>query len=160
MLNDTRFSRNMKKICFSVFFLAAVVALPACQSVVGSVSNEAVQEMLASPELAVTPFQPAWLNEGSEGIWKLPPAVREQVCSILRAGEPRYVPELAYQTDDARNPLADNRFYVYATNGQCLAGTLLEHRVVMHDIVLQPEQEQQLYTLLKPYLTNLFPELK
>lgn len=150
----------MKTMFVSAMLVAAACLLGGCLNQSGAVSAAAVQEMLASPELAVTPFQPAWLNEGSEGIWKLSPAVREQVCSILRAGEPRYVPELAYQTDDARNPLADNRFYVYATNGQCLAGTLLEHRVVMHDIVLQPEQEQQLYTLLKPYLTNLFPELK
>ena len=160
MLNDTRFSRNMKKICFSVLFLAAVVALPACQSVVGSVSNEAVQEMLASPRMAVTPFLPAWLDEDGTSIWPLTQAQQAEVCAILVAGEAREVPELAYQTDDERDSLAKNRFYIYGSNGQCLAGTVMNDRVVMHDVVLRPEQEQALFRVLKPNLQKLFKGIK
>lgn len=145
------------------FLITAAVALGlnSCLNQSGAVSTDAVQEMLASPQMAVTPFQPFWLNEtGKEEAWKLSPEARRQVCDILLQGEHRYVPELAYQIDDERNPMAENRFYIYASNGQCLAGTLLEQRVAMHDVVLSPEQEQQLFQVLKPYLKHVFPELK
>ena len=125
-----------------------------------SVSTEAVAEMLDSEVLAVTSFQPAWLNEGSEGMWKLTQGDRDKVCAKLRTGENRHVPELAYQTDDEHNPLSRNRFYVYAGNGQCLAATVMNDRVVMHDVVLQPEQEKALYGILKPYLKHLFHGLE
>lgn len=134
----------------------AALILGACLHQVGSVSQDAVVEMLESPGLAVTPFQPAWLHEGNEQIWALKEEDRIKVCDILRAGEPREVPELAYQTDDAHAPLAQRRFYIYASNAQCLAATVLENRVMMHDVVLQPEQEQQLYLVLKPYLARVF----
>lgn len=130
--------------------------LGACLHQVGSVSQDAVLEMLESPALAVTPFQPAWLNEGNEQIWRLKKADRALVCAILRAGEPRRVPELAYQTDDEHAPITQNRFYIYATNAQCLAATVVGDRVMMHDIVLPPEQEQLLYQTLKPYLARVF----
>ena len=61
-------------------------------------------------------------------------------------------------TDDEHAPLVQNRFYIYATNGQCLAGTVLEKRVVMHDVVLTEEQEKELYTILTPYLRKVFAE--
>ena len=70
------------------------------------------------------------------------------------------MPELAYQTDDEHNPLVQNRFYIYAMNGQCLAATVLDKRVVMHDVVLTEEQEKELYQLLKPYLKNVFKGLR
>lgn len=146
----------MRKWKQSLMLLAAVAVLPSCLNQSGSVSHEAVQEMLASPKLAVTPFLPIWLNEGGEEIWPLSEADRQKVCELLSAGEPRNVPELTYQTDDERNPMAAHRFYIYASNGQCLAGTRLEARVVMHDVVLLPWQEQELYNVLKPYLENVF----
>lgn len=146
----------MKKIAHEVMLLAAAAMLPACLNQSGSVSSDAVAEMLASPKLAVTPFQPIWLNEGDEEIWALSDAERTKVCALLETGESRHVPELAYQTDDERNPLAQRRFYIYASNGQCLGCTLLEGRVVMHDVVLLPEQEQELYNILKPYLKKVF----
>lgn len=125
-----------------------------------SVSTEAVAEMLESEVLLVTSFQPAWLNEGSEGMWRLSPGDKAKVCAMLRTGENRHVPELAYQTDDERNPLSRNRFYIYSDNGQCLAATVMNDRVVMHDVVLQPEQEKELYGILKPYLKHLFHGLQ
>ena len=70
------------------------------------------------------------------------------------------MPELAYQLDDENDPLAQNRFYLYASNGQCLAGTVMDTRVVMHDVVLTEAQEQELFALLKPYLKKVFTGLK
>ena len=146
----------MRKFAQAMMPLAAAAMLASCLNQSGSVSSDAVAEMLASPKLAVTPFQPIWLNEGDEEIWALSDAERTKVCALLETGESRHVPELAYQTDDERNPLAQRRFYIYASNGQCLGGTLLDGRVVMHDVVLQPEQEQELYNILKPYLKKVF----
>lgn len=151
----------MKKwVLNSCFAVAAGVMFAGCLHPTGSVSEEAVAEMLQSPKLAVTAFQPVWLNEDGKGVWPLSEADRATVCSILKAGEGRDLPELAYQTDDEHAPLTQNRFYIYASNAQCLAGTVLNERVVMHDVVLQPEQEQQLYVVLKPYLMRVFPGLK
>lgn len=133
--------------------------LSSCISQSSAVSQDAVEEMLASPGLAVTPFVPAWLHEDKEGIWPLSEQDRQRVCSLLQTGEHRHIPELAYQTDDDRAPLSQNRFYIYATNGQCLAGTVLHERVAMHDVVLTEEQERELYRLLKPYLRNVFRDL-
>ncbi len=147
----------MKKLAVSVLCAAM---LSGCLHPTGSVSEDAVLEMLASPKLAVTPYQPAWLNEGGEEIWPLSEADRLTLCGILKAGEERDVPELAYQTDDEHNPLVQNRFYIYAMNGQCLAATVLDKRVVMHDVVLTEEQEKELYQLLKPYLKNVFKGLR
>lgn len=142
------------------FLLAAIAALTlgSCVNQSGSVSRGAVLEMLESPHLAVTPFQPAWLNEGEFN--PLLDDTRAKVCEILRSGEPRHVPELAYQTDDDRNELNDHRFYIYGSNAQCLAATVLGDRVAMHDVVLQPEQEKELYKLLKPYLDKVFSSAK
>lgn len=145
----------MKKFFYGMPVVVTLL-LAGCLHPVGSVSEEAVQEMLASPHLAVTPYQPAWLNENGEGIWPLSEADRRKVCAILQSGEARDVPELAYQTDDEHAPLVQHRFYIYAPNGQCLAGTLLDKRVVMHDVVLPEEQEKELYTILKPYLRKVF----
>ena len=147
----------MKKLLCSAAFLV-VAALASCH-VTGSVSEESVAEMLESPKLAVTPFQPVWLDEEGRSIWPLSEADRQAVCGILRAGSGRDVPELAYQTDDEHAPLAKNRFYIYATNGQCLAGTVVNDRVMMHDVVLSEADEQALYKILKPYLRNLFTGL-
>lgn len=144
---------------FTICVLSAAM-LSSCLHPTGSVSAEAVLEMLDSPKLAVTPYQPAWLNESGEEIWPLNEADRLTLCGILKAGEERDVPELAYQTDDEHNPLVQNRFYIYALNGQCLAATVLDERVVMHDVVLPEEQEKELYKLLKPYLKNVFKGLK
>lgn len=149
---------EMKKIICS---LAAVAALlSGCMHQSYSVSTDAVEEMLAAPALAVTPFLPAWLNEGGEDIWKLSEADRTRVCAILRSGKNRPIDELVYQMDDGSAPLAQNRFYLYASNAQCLAGTVLDKHVIMHDIMLEEVQEQELYTILKPYLRKLFRGLE
>lgn len=150
---------KLQKITFGVL-VAAAMLLTGCFTPMGSVTEDAVLEMLESPKLAVTPYQPAWLNEDGQEIWPLSEADRLKVCEILKSGEEREVPELAYQTDDEHNPLVQNRFYIYALNGQCLAGTVLDSRVVMHDVVLPEEQEKALYKLLKPYLKNVFKGLK
>lgn len=147
----------MKRVFFCA---AAAVLLSACVNQSYSVSSEAVEEMLAAPGMAVTPFQPAWLNEDGEEIWPLGADARAKVCAILKSGSNRHVPELAYQTDDENSPLAQNRFYLYASNGQCLAGTVMNTRVVMHDVVLTEEQEQELYRILKPQLRKIFRDLK
>ena len=134
--------------------------LASCLNQGSSVSSDAVDEMLAAPGMAVTPFQPAWLNEDGKGIYPLSKEARAKVCAILLAGKNRHVPELAYQLDDENDPLAQNRFYLYASNGQCLAGTVMDTRVVMHDVVLTEAQEQELFALLKPYLKKVFTGLK
>lgn len=147
----------MRKIIQHTALAAAVlVLLQGCVPATGSVSAEAVREMLESPKLAVTTFQPAWLNEEGKGIWPMRETERQRVCAILKDGEAREVPELAYQTDDEHAPLVQNRFYIYATNGQCLAATVLNQRVVMHDVVLTAEQESELYRILNPYLRKIF----
>lgn len=140
--------------------LVAGGALSSCVSQSYSVSREAVDEMLTAPGLAVTPFQPAWLHEDGKEIWELKPEDHARVRSILQAGASRHVPELLYQTDDAHAPLAQNRFYLYASNAHCLAATVLDDRVAMHDLVLTEEQERELYSILKPYLRNVFKGLK
>lgn len=147
----------MKKLLICA---ACGVMLASCLNQSYSVSSDAVDEMLAAPGMAVTPFQPAWLNEDGKGIYPLSKEARAKVCAILLAGKNRHVPELAYQLDDENDPLAQNRFYLYASNGQCLAGTVMDTRVVMHDVVLSQEQEQELFALLKPYLKKVFTGLK
>ena len=147
----------MKKLLICV---ACGVMLASCLNQSYSVSSDAVDEMLAAPGMAVTPFQPAWLNEDGKGIYPLSKEARAKVCAILLAGTNRHVPELAYQLDDENDPLAQNRFYLYASNGQCLAGTVMDTRVVMHDVVLTEAQEQELFALLKPYLKKVFTGLK
>lgn len=147
----------MKKLLICV---ACGVMLASCLNQSYSVSSDAVDEMLAAPGMAVTPFQPAWLNEDGKGIYPLSKEARAKVCAILLAGKNRHVPELAYQLDDENDPLAQNRFYLYASNSQCLAGTVMDTRVVMHDVVLTEAQEQELFALLKPYLKKVFTGLK
>lgn len=147
----------MKKLLICA---ACGVMLASCLNQSYSVSSDAVDEMLAAPGMAVTPFQPAWLNEDGKGIHPLSKEARAKVCAILLAGKNRHVPELAYQLDDENDPLAQNRFYLYASNGQCLAGTVMDTRVVMHDVVLTEAQEQELFALLKPYLKKVFTGLK
>ncbi len=147
----------MKKLLICA---ACGLLLASCLNQSYSVSSDAVDEMLAAPGMAVTPFQPAWLNEDGKGIYPLSKEARAKVCAILLAGRNRHVPELAYQLDDENDPLAQNRFYLYASNGQCLAGTVLDTRVVMHDVVLTQEQEKELFSLLKPYLKKVFTGLK
>ena len=147
----------MKKLLICA---ACGLLLASCLNQSYSVSSDAVDEMLAAPVMAVTPFQPAWLNEDGKGIYPLSKVDRAKVCAILLAGRNRHVPELAYQLDDENDPLAQNRFYLYASNGQCLAGTVLDTRVVMHDVVLTQEQEKELFSLLKPYLKKVFTGLK
>lgn len=147
----------MKKLLICV---ACGVMLASCLNQSYSVSRDAVDEMLAAPGMAVTPFQPAWLNEDGKGIYPLSKEARAKVCAILLAGKNRHVPELAYQLDDENDPLAQNRFYLYASNGQCLAGTVMDTRVMMHDVVLTEAQEQELFALLKPYLKKVFTGLK
>ena len=146
----------MKKLLICA---ACGVMLASCLNQSYSVSSDAVDEMLAAPGMAVTPFQPAWLNEDGKGIYPLSKEARAKVCAILLAGKNRHVPELAYQLDDENDPLAQNRFYLYASNGQCLAGTVMDARVVMHDVVLSEADEQALYKILKPYLKNIFTGL-
>lgn len=148
------------KICRVGLALVSALLLPGCIQQSGSVSPDAVVEMLDSPGLAVTPYHPAWLNEGGEEIWPMSETDCKRVREILLGGEQRHIPELAYQTDDERTPYYQNRFYIYASNGQCLAATWMESRVVMHDVVLPQAVEQELYRLLKPYLAHVFPELK
>ncbi len=145
----------MKKALLLALACAAGI-LSSCLNQSGAVSQAAVEEMLASPRLAVTPFLPAWLHDDKQVIQPLSEPDRQRVCAILLAGEHRHVPELAYQTDDERNPLSRNRFYVYASNAQCLAATLLEERVAMHDVLLTEPQERELYQILRPYLRRLF----
>ncbi len=147
----------MKKLLICA---ACGLLLASCLNQSYSVSSDAVDEMLAAPVMAVTPFQPAWLNEDGKGIYPLSKEARAKVCAILLAGKNRHVPELAYQLDDENDPLAQNRFYLYASNGQCLAGTVMDTRVVMHDVVLTEAQEQDLFALLKPYLKKVFTGLK
>lgn len=143
----------MKKTALCVC-AAAGVLLSACVPQNATVSQDAVEEMLASPHMMVTPFEPAWLHDEPRKL--LLAKARERVCAILQEGERRHVPEVAYQTDDERNPLSRNRFYIYASNGQCLAGTVMNDRVVMHDVVLSEEQERELFRILSPYLEKVF----
>ena len=150
----------MKKNAGNLVALLALCSLMVgCVTPTGSVNAEAVQEMLASPSLAVTPFQPAWLDADGSAIWPMTEADCEKVRSILKSGTSRDIPELVYQTDDEGAPLARNRFYIYAKNAQCLAGTVLGNRVVMHDVVLTEEQEKELFLILKPYLRRIFTGL-
>ena len=145
----------MKRPAFLMCAVAGVL-LSACLPQNATVSQDAVEEMLASPCLAVTPFVPAWLHDAPNPLLAKP---REQVRAILQSGERRHVPEVVYQTDDEHNPLVNNRFYLYGSNGQCLAATVMNDRVVMHDVVLPEAQERELYSILKPYLEKVFKTL-
>ena len=145
----------MKKTTFLMCAVAGVL-LSACLPQNATVSQDAVAEMLASPHQAGTPFVPAWLQDAHK---TLVAKTREQVRAILQAGERRHVPEVVYQTDDEHNPLVNNRFYLYGSNGQCLAATVMNDRVVMHDVVLPEDRERELYSILKPYLEKVFKTL-
>ena len=145
----------MKKTAFLMCAVAGVL-LSACLPQNATVSQDAVAEMLASPHLAVTPFVPAWLQDAPKPLLA---KTREQVRAILQAGERRHVPEVVYQTDAEHTPLVNNRFYLYGSNGQCLAATVMNDRVVMHDVVLPEDRERELYSILKPYLEKVFKTL-
>lgn len=133
----------------------ALLLLSGCVQEYGSVNPEAIQETLNAPRMAVTPFQPAWLMEKGD-MAPLEETALQQVRTLLQEGSPRRVPDVAYQTDDADAPLAQNRFYLYGSNAQCLGATLLEERVVMHDIELTEETEKKLYQVLRPYIDRIF----
>lgn len=145
----------MKNRLISTGCTALALLLAGCMQEYGSVNPEAIQETLNAPRMAVTPFQPAWLMEKGD----MAPLVEtdlQQVRTLLQEGSPRRVPDVAYQTDDAADPLAQNRFYLYGSNAQCLGATLLEERVVMHDIELPEETEKKLYQVLRPYIDRIF----
>lgn len=132
-----------------------LLLLGGCMQEYGSVNSEAIQETLGAARMAVTPFQPAWLMEKGD-MQPLAEADLLQVRVLLQEGSPRRVPDVAYQTDESDAPLAQNRFYLYGSNAQCLGATLLEERVVMHDIELPEETEKKLYQVLRPYLVRIF----
>lgn len=150
----------MKASFFLSLAALSVLVLPSCRTTSGSVGAETFAEMMQAPSLAVTPVTPGWLLEDKD-IHPLSAAQVAGVKDILRAGELREVSERYYRSasEGNRGDSTDAVFYLYARNGQCLGGRVLEQRVLMDDFNLGEEAGKQLYALLLPQLKQLIPAL-
>lgn len=143
-------------------FLSPLVALLGsfafcgCFHTPGSVSHNAISEALASPRMALTPSQPAWLL-GKKDIHPLNDDQLAQARNLLRQSRVRVVPERFYRSQEEgnRGDSTHKTFYLYASNAQCLGGRIIENRALMDDLDMSIEQEQALYQLLLPQLKLL-----
>lgn len=134
--------------------------IPACQQT-GTVNETVYQETINSTKMAVTPHQPIWLTEEKD-IHKLSPADLARVQQLLRQGTMRFVAEKYYRDENEgnRGDSSHQLFYLYGGNGQCLGARIIGTEVYMDDLEQEQAQRQELYTLLKPYLQKLFPNLR
>ncbi len=145
----------MKKF---LFLTACAALLAACSAQnYGSVSSEAIQEVLKAPKMAVTPDTPGWLLKEKD-IHPLSDVELTQVRELLAAAEVRQVAERYYRSADQgnRGDTTDKVFYLYASNAQCLGGRVFPGRVMMDDFNMSEEAQQELYGILQPKLEKLY----
>lgn len=152
-----------RKLTISGLLLAFASSflLVTCAQPYGSVGDVAVQEALQAESMAVTPCIPGWLLE-PEQIHKLSPTELEQVRQILNRSQVRRVHERYYRDefDGNRGDTTGYIFYLYASNAQCLGGRVADAgEILMDDFQMSDEDARALYSLLRPHLQKLFPEV-
>lgn len=145
------------------YILSAVglsALLVTCSMPYGSVSEHAVKEALASPQLAITPRIPGWLL-AKKDIYRLDEAQMNWIRGVLTPDKVREVSEEYYRSETQGNRKDDSPyiFYLYAQNGQSLGGRLIGNKVLMDDFNLSEQETTDLYALLKPQLIRIFPNV-
>lgn len=133
----------------------------ACQqTTLGSLSREAVDELLRADTLAVTPRSPGWLL-AEESIFKLSQKDAQRLRELLRGAELNEVKEECYRRPEtSAEEGAQRSFCLYASNAQCMEGRVAPGKlVVLDDLKLSVQQQQELYGILRPYLLKIYPSL-
>lgn len=149
----------MKKFFLSLLpVLLFTISLITCAYPYGSVSGDIVHEAIHARTMAVTPCVPGWLLDLNE-IKPLSDGEMSQVRTILHRSQIKQVHEKYYRDDATNQPTAENIFYLYASNGQCLGGKVEGTQIIMDDLELTQEDSSLLYAVLRPHLQNLFPQL-
>ncbi len=149
----------MKKFFLSLLpVLLFTISLITCAYPYGSVSGDIVHEAIHARTMAVTPCVPGWLLDLNE-IKPLSDGEMSQVRTILHRSQIKQVHEKYYRDDETNQPTAENIFYLYASNGQCLGGKVEGTQIIMDDLELTQEDSSLLYAVLRPHLQNLFPQL-
>ncbi|MBQ1960482.1 MAG: hypothetical protein II349_03060 [Akkermansia sp.] len=149
----------MKKFFLSLLpVLLFTISLITCAYPYGSVSGDIVHEAIHARTMAVTPCVPGWLLDLNE-IKPLSDGEMSQVRTILHRAQIKQVHEKYYRDDETNQPTAENIFYLYASNGQCLGGKVEGTQIIMDDLELTQEDSSLLYAVLRPHLQNLFPQL-
>lgn len=126
----------------------------------GSVNADTVQEALSAPQMALTPRIPGWLLAPRQ-VYRLSAEQMEQLRAVLLVDKVRQVHEDFYRSEAQGNRNDDSTqvFYLYANNGQCLGGRIVDGAVLMDDFDLTPQENKALYALLLPQLRQIFPDL-
>lgn len=147
--------------CISILVATGALALTACSLRYGSVSEDGVKEALFASGMAITPHEPGWLLDKKK-VYKLSDAQLAKVRDILRPEKTRKVAEDYYRDDEQGNRGDDSAlvFYLYASNGQCLGGRVLDSELLMDDFDLTEQETAELYKIFRPLLIKIFPGKK
>ncbi len=153
----------MRRVLVLMLSALSVGAFSSCQQpVMGSMSRASVDDLLGAERFAVTPCTPGWMLEKSD-IFELGADEAAQLRALLSRAPLNEVSEEAYRTSDAcaLGKTSDRRFYLYASNAQCMEAHLVDgSRVEFDDLKLSPEDQVKVYRLLRPQLRRLFPGLR
>ena len=139
---------------------AAALVAGACSQPNGALSQSAVNATLKASKLAVTPYEPGWLQEPSQQ-HLVSDSQRVGLRKLLKDAKVRRIPDSMYRSAEEGNR-GDNSqrlFYLYGSNAQCLGGRVFPGRVMMDDLELPEETQKELYTLLKPQLEKVINPL-
>ena len=151
----------MKKTSLRIVLAAAAALVAgACSQPNGALSQSAVNATLKAPKLAVTPYEPSWLQEPSQQ-HLVSDSQRVGLRKLLKDAKVRRIPDSMYRSAEEGNR-GDNSqrlFYLYGSNAQCLGARVVEQRVLLDDLGMDERTESALYNLLYPQLKLLFPEL-
>lgn len=151
----------MMKLLALLTGATVLLGASACQQpTLGSLSREAVDELLRADTLAVTPRSPGWLL-AEDAIFKLSAKDAQSLRELLAGAEINEVKEECYRRPETgAQSDAQHSFCLYASNAQCMEGHVAPGKlVVMDDLKLSAQQQQDLYKLLRPYLLKLYPAL-
>lgn len=153
----------MRRVLVLLLSVLSVGAFSSCQQpVMGSMSRASVDDLLGAERFAVTPCTPGWMLEKSD-IFELGADEASQLRALLSRAPLNEVREEVYRTSDAcaLGKKSDRRFYLYASNAQCMEAHLVDGgRVEFDDLKLSPEDQVKVYCLLRPQLRRLFPGLR
>ena len=128
----------MRRVLVLMLSALSVGAFSSCQQpVMGSMSRASVDDLLGAERFAVTPCTPGWMLEKSD-IFELGADEAAQLRALLSRAPLNEVSEEAYRTSDAcaLGKTSDRRFYLYASNAQCMEAHLVDdiaHAVDIHD---------------------------
>lgn len=161
--STVRFRKDamMRKLLALLTGVTMLTGFSGCQqTTLGSLSREAVDELLSADSLAVTPRSPGWLLE-EEAIFKLSEKDAQRLRELLKGTEVNEVKEECYRRPEtSAEEGAQHRFCLYASNAQCMEGRVAPGKLVMlDDLKLSAQQQQELYAILRPYLLKIYPSL-